>query len=119
MVVSGCVSQNSAKCLLDLVDYWFLERLIKGRSVTVGGGDQVNAFALGWGLTSVLFKNLLAVMASDRGEEADYLDYVLAVEQAVKLVRDGLRPRWTCSSFAGSSADKLGRIAVLAPSKCG
>ena len=70
------------------MEFFALEHLIRAKYFNAGGGfDTVHSFAFGWTLVSIVFKQTLSVIISDKGEEAEYGDYLNALEAVCRLVR--------------------------------
>lgn len=78
------------KCGLDLLDIVVLDYLIKARLVQIEPQLQANTYAFGWAVANVAFKHTLAIVLSDKGEEADYEEYFSAVQVIASIVDFGL-----------------------------
>jgi len=89
LLLVAAADQTFAQFAIDLVEFFALEHLMRAKYFNAGGGfDSVHLFAFGWTLVNVAFKQTLSVIISDRGEEAEYGDYLNALEAVCRLVRN-------------------------------
>jgi hypothetical protein len=68
------------------LDIVALDLLIKTRILAIPSNIQAQAYTFGWCLANVAFKHTLAVVFSEKGEEADLDEYFSAIEVLFSLV---------------------------------
>lgn len=69
-----------------MLDVVALNFLIKGKMLALPSNIQAQAYTFGWCLANVVFKHTLAIVFSEKGEEADLDEYVAAIEVLFSLV---------------------------------
>jgi hypothetical protein len=69
-----------------MLDVVALDLLIKSRVLVIPSNIQAQAYTFGWCLANVVFKHTLAVVFTEKGDEADFDEYFSAFEVLFSLV---------------------------------
>jgi hypothetical protein len=63
-----------------------LDFLIRAKLVVMPASLQSTTYAFGWSVATVAFKHTLAIVFSEKGEEADLEEYFAAIQVIVSIV---------------------------------
>lgn len=75
-----------ARNFLELLDIASLNYLIKSKQIVLSADIQAYGYTFVWCLANVVFKHTLAVIASEKGDEADFDEYFSALGVIASMV---------------------------------